>query len=378
MIKLISLSCLCTMVFACTGLHAQNYADTINNPGIYAIPVAAPFLRFNQDVRSSGMGNTAVALPGDDLNHYANPARMMNVTSKAGATAAYSSWLHGLSNNIYHLSFSGYARLNDEEVISGGFRYFKQGSLTHTDENGQAVGSSEPYDWCFDAAYSRKLAEHWNIGGTMRFIQSHMLNGNDGYAGYKNGNSVAADIGVYYSTAANSKNQSWHFGTAITNLGSKMSYGSDDKRYYLPANFSLGAAFETNIEETHHLTFSAELNKLLVPSVDATGVQPDKGVIGAAFSSWRDAPGGFSEEVKEMIYGFGVEYTYKTILSLRSGYYHESTAKGGLQYATFGLGLHYKDFILNMAYLAPTGGTASANTISNTFKIGFTCHFKKS
>jgi long-subunit fatty acid transport protein len=45
------------------------------------------------------------------------------------------------------------------------------------------------------------------------------------------------------------------------------------------------------------------------------------------FKSFGDAPGGFSEESKEVTYAVGAEYSYQDSFAMRMGYFHESPLK---------------------------------------------------
>ena len=84
-----------------------------------------------------------------------------------------------------------------------------------------------------------------------------------------------------------------------------------------------------------------------------SGRDPDRSLLSSTFGSFTDAPGGFEEELKELMFSPGVEYWYKETIALRTGYFHENREKGSRQYLTFGLGLRYQTFGLDISYLAP-------------------------
>jgi|GEM_PF-633079 len=338
---------LCTWVCSLPVMqaHAQNQADSLSLDGLYqGVPVAVPFLRMNQDIRSAGIGESGVALPGDNVTHYANPARMVQVQSKSAVAIAYTPWMTNLAKNIALYVASGYYKLSDEDVFSASLRYLKQGRLQLTDDYGQHMGESSPYDLAMDVSYARKITDVLHIGASFRFINSHMIS--SGYAGYNDGNAVAADLGIYYASKPNTKGQSLSLGAALTNIGSKIKYGAAFNSYRLPANLAIGAAFKQQMEEEHELIFSAELNKLLVAAA-------------APANSFGNT----------LQYNIGGEYTYHGMFSVRAGYSHESRQVGGLQYITTGLGLKYKLCRFDLAYLLPSGKGAGA-TINNTFKLG--------
>jgi hypothetical protein len=92
-------------------------------------------------------------------------------------------------------------------------------------------------------------------------------------------------------------------------------------------------------------------------------------VVGSWFSSFGDAPGGFSEELKEFQVSVGGEYTYNDQFSLRLGYFYENPTKGDRQYFTVGAGLNYNVFGLNFSYLIPSGNGVNRNPLSNTLRF---------
>ena len=129
------------------------------------------------------------------------------------------------------------------------------------------------------------------------------------------------------------------------------------------------------------LSFGIDLNKLLVPTPPtATGNYPtdsaalvkyrNKTVISSWFSSFGDAPGGFSEEMKEFQASIGAEYWYNNQFALRAGYFFEDKTKGNRRYFTTGVGIKYNVFNLNFSYLIPSSGTGSnQNPLSNTLRF---------
>lgn len=98
-------------------------------------------------------------------------------------------------------------------------------------------------------------------------------------------------------------------------------------------------------------------------------------MVGSWFSYFGDAPGGFSEEIKEFQLGLGTEYTYNDQFSLRAGYFTENEAKGSRQYATVGAGLRYNVAGVNFSYLIPTGSNAASNPLKNTFRLSLVFDF---
>ena len=93
------------------------------------------------------------------------------------------------------------------------------------------------------------------------------------------------------------------------------------------------------------------------------------GVVAGALQSFADAPGGFNEELQEIQLSGGLEYWYAHTFAVRAGYFFEHENKGGRQYATFGVGLRYNIFKIDLSYLVPTT-KLSTNPLAHTIRIG--------
>lgn len=339
------------------------------------ITTAVPFLRLATDARTAAMGDVGVATNPDANSIFYNGAKTVFNEKQYGIGLTYTPWLSELDlKNINQISFAGFYKLDDKQAISLGFRNFNQGNFTFTDALGQEVSSFKPSDLAIEAGYSRKLSNKSGIGLNIRYIHSKLAN-NSVNSNYKSGNAVAADISYFYTKKA------WNFGVALTNLGSKLNYGGESA--YIPANLALGAAYNKKINSENKISFAIDINKLLVPTPpDATNAQKvadynNKGVVGSWFSSFGDAPDGGSEELKEFQLGFGAEYMYKELFSLRTGYFTENKLKGNRNYFTVGAGLEYKVAGINFSYLVPTGNNTNDNALKNTFRISLLFNLNK-
>src|SRR5690606_12668316 len=99
-------------------------------------------------------------------------------------------------------------------------------------------------------------------------------------------------------------------------------------------------------------SLALDFNKLLVPTQPIrnsegeiiAGKDPNRALPSAIFGSFSDAPGGFSEELKEVSIAFGAEYWYNQQFALRAGYFYEAPEKGNRRYFTLGAGLKYNIF----------------------------------
>ena len=338
------------------------------------ITTAVPFLRLAADARTAGMGDVGIATSPDANSMFYNGSKTVFNEAKYGVGLTYTPWLSELDvKNLHQISVAGFYKLNDKEAISFGLRNFSLGTFTFTDNLGQEVSTFKPNDIAIEAGYSRKLSEKLGIGLSLRYIGSKLANSAVN-SNYKSGSAVAADISAFYKNK-----KGWNFGAALTNLGSKINYGGISS--FIPANLGLGASYNKKFSEESKLTVGLDLNKLLVPTPPDPANEAkvndyeNKGVVGSWFSSFGDAPGGFSEEIKEFQLGLGAEYMYKEMFSLRAGYFTENKLKGNRNYLTVGAGVAYKVAGLNFSYLVPTGNNTSNNALKNTIRISLLFNF---
>jgi len=118
-----------------------------------------------------------------------------------------------------------------------------------------------------------------------------------------------------------------------------------------------------------------DVNKLLVPTPPSVGDSAglvsyrNKSVVSSWFSSFGDAPGGFSEELKEFTVSLGAEFWYQEQFALRAGYFYEDKTKGNRKYFTLGAGIKYNVFGLNFSYIVPSGSGVNQNPLSNTLRF---------
>ena len=129
------------------------------------------------------------------------------------------------------------------------------------------------------------------------------------------------------------------------------------------------------LADYHTLAFALDLNKLLVPAkprqsdygddtdgqveyLDALEKWENMSPITAIFKSFTDAPGGMKEEIREINWSLGAEYSYNQQFFLRAGYYHESAYKGNRQYFSVGAGFSLNVLRLDASYMMATAQTS--------------------
>ena len=343
------------------------------------ITTAVPFLNFAPDSRHSGMGDVGVATSPDGNSAHWNAAKLAFIETDIGFSLSYSPWLGKLVPDMSLNYLTGYKRIDEVSAFGVDLRYFNMGSIHLTDIYGDDLGEFTPRDIAIGATYSRKLSDNLALGISARFIHSNL----SGNLGSSNGNesrpgvSVGTDVGLYYTREVlmGGNEADWSWGANISNIGPKITYNSPDDQDYIPTNLRLGTALRLPLDEYNSLTFALDLNKLLVPTtpiyqrddngnlvVDGNGnlviapnggKDPNRPLISGIFGSFSDAPGGFKEEMQELMVSFGVEYSYDDKFALRTGYFYENPNKGGRKYFTLGVGFNYRRLGFDFSYLVP-------------------------
>jgi hypothetical protein len=349
---------------------AKAQTDPIN-----VVTSAVPFLRISPDARSGGMGDAGIATSPDANSNFWNLAKTPFSSNNAGVALSYTPWLKDLGlNDVYLASVAGYYKLNDMQAFSASLRYFSLGNIQFTDFNGTNLQSFRPREFAFDLGYSRKLSKKAGLGIALRYISSDLAGGEVNGIQYKKGSAVAGDLHFYHH-GAKENGQGFNWGLTLSNLGSKISYTSDaTQKDYIPANLGLGGAYTKVFDADNKITLALDLNKLLVPTPKDTSAAAlldyrSKGVVSSWFSSFGDAPGGGSEELREVTASIGAEYFYKNQFGFRAGYFYENKEKGNRRYFTLGATLKYNIVGLNFSYLLPTGSGVNRNPLSNTLRF---------
>ncbi len=338
------------------------------------ISTAVPFLDIAPDSRAGAMGNAGVAISPDVNSQHWNPAKYAFIDKETGISMSYTPWLRKLVNDINLYYLTGFKRLDDMQTISASLRYFTMGDITFRDMAGQEQYTGRPNEFAIDAAYSRVLSDHFSGAVAFRYIRSDLTSGYSEDNSYTAGSSFAADLAFYYQSELQLGGQDSKIaaGINISNIGNKISYDGGNIEQFIPTNLRLGAAFTTEIDAYNEITFSIDLNKLLVPTPDTSKVneglfQSDNvSVVKGIFQSFSDAPGGFKEEMQEINISVGAEYWYDKQFAVRAGYFHEPQNKGNRKFFTAGVGLRFNMLSIDASYIIPV---VQNNPLANTVRF---------
>jgi len=366
---------LCALV----SLKINAQTDTQQTGGI---TTATPFLLIVPDARAGGMGDMGVATTADAFSLFHNPAKIVFSDRQIKTGLTYSPWLRNLTDDIFIGSGSYINRFSENSAWGADFKYFSLGQIDLTDNQGNPNGTINPNELVATGSYALKLSETFSMGVSLKYIRSNLaFNGTAGNT-LQPINSFAVDVSGYYQSFEQNYgnfNGRYRIGFNISNIGPKVSYvpGQED---FIPTNLKFGGGFDFILDDYNIISTTVEFTKLLVPTppirdgdgnvIDGKEDQ-DIGWIQGMFSSFGDAPGGFSEELKEFTYALGAEYLYNNAFALRAGYFHESEDKGNRQYFTLGGGFKTNALNIDLSYLINSSDVNNPLENSLRFSLSF-------
>ena len=356
------------------------------------ITTAVPFVSFAPDSRGSALGDAGVASSPDVFSAYWNSAKLAFIEKDLGVSLSYSPWLGKIVNDMSLNYLTFYKRIDKLQTFGASFRYFDLGEIQLTDGGGAPLGIERPQELAFDGTYSRKLTETMSIGVTTRFIWSNIAGNATNSPDAKAGTSVAVDIGYYFRKpiVVSGTDSEISFGVNLSNFGQKVNYTDESNEDFIPTTLRLGTAYKTNIDPYNSITLMVDVSKLLVPTppiyeldedgnripdpdkqgeyLILKGESPNRSLMQGTFGSFSDAPGGFSEELKEVMISTGAEYQYRDVFAVRAGYFYENTQKGGRKFFTAGVGFKYQVFGVDFSYLIPQ---QKDHPLGDTLRLSF-------
>ncbi len=343
-----------------TGWFGQMYAQ--NSTDTRVITTGVPFLLISSDARAAGMGDQGVATTPDAFSQFWNPAKYFFYRKNFGFGVSYTPYLSRLVNDINLIYLTHFAKINDRSAYGLSLRYFGLGQINLADINGEDMGTVSPNEFAIDGSYALQLSQKFAMAVALRFVVSDLkleTSQSDATAA-KN---VAFDIAGYYQSDDFETGDAlgrYRLGFDFSNLGPKIRYYRSSEGSFMPMNMRLGAGYDYIADAYNTISLQFETNKLLVPTPPLRdpntgqiikGKDNNVGWTQGIFQSFADAPGGFSEEIKEFNWSMGLEYAYMQSFKVRAGYFHESEIKGKRKYLTFGAGFKYNFLVLDMSYL---------------------------
>ena len=365
------------------------------------ITTGVPFLLVAADARAAGMADQGVATSPDAFSQQWNPAKYAFANDKQGFTASYTPYLTDLVNDISLGQATYYNRISERNAFAVSLRYFGLGEIElrqNADDPAQIV---KPNELAIDGSYALKLSERFSMAVAGRYIRSALRIPSGESSDAKPASSFAVDIAGYYvgeEAAFSSFNGRLRLGFNFQNMGPKINYDAgasdDNSANFLPANMRIGGGYDFILDDFNKVSVSVEFAKLLVPTPQSADLDGDGLITSQAemdlrtqnnsdynkinwvsgiFSSFGDAPGGFSEELKEFTYSVGTEYLYQDSFAFRLGYFHESPIKGARKFFSLGAGFKYNVVKVDVSYLF--SASKVKNPLENTLRFSLSFNF---
>jgi hypothetical protein len=312
---------------------------------------AVLFLLIEPGARAIAMGESYVAIADDATASYFNPAALSGQTKRT-LNFTHSKWLPGLADDLSY-EFLAYAQpVEGWGNVGLNIALLNLGEQTRTDERGNVQGNFSSYDVAVTAAYGSQISDRTSAGIGLKFIRSNLANVGAGIERGKGvGNSFAVDLGLLWQAAPRLQ-----LGVALRNMGPRIAYIDASQADPLPQHLVVGSAYKVVDTEYNDVLLSLDLYKPLIA---------DGSFASNLLKAWTDEP--MSDEIKEMDVHLGGEYKYglsarqdQSFIALRAGYTMDRD--GELSSPTFGVGLKYNLFQVDVAYLTGSDTPMQDNT----------------
>ena len=401
------------IVFISIKTYSQNSTVILPTPEDYrVITTGVPFLLIASDARAASMGDMGVATSVDTYSQFWNPSKYVFSETKSGFGLSYTPYLSKLVNDISLGNLTYFNRINERSAFAVSLRVFSLGDIEII-SNEQMIENpilAKPNELTMDISYSLRLADKFSMGVALRYLRSDLkldVTDNDATAA----SSYAFDISGYYQgeeQAFGDIDGRIRGGVALQNIGPKIKYdNSAQSETFIPATLRLGGGFDFLLDQYNKVAVTAEVTKLLVPTPPVWGIEynftdindngvydegidelgglvsndyiiyegqdPNVDFMSGVFQSFSDAPGGFSEELKEFTWALGAEYVYDDSFALRLGYFNESEDKGARKFLALGAGFKFSGTRVDLSYLFSASKVPSP--LENTLRFSLTFDF---
>ncbi|MDD3124215.1 MAG: PorV/PorQ family protein [Candidatus Kapabacteria bacterium] len=343
---------------------------------------AVPFLLISPDARASAMGDVGTAIA-DDINAvYWNPAGLgfhnyinpeaefvEDLIPYRQVSLTYSKWLPQFNADLFY-STAGVAHYFEklDGTLAFNFIFMNLGEFTKTDYNGNEIGKFISNEYSIGLSYGTQITDDLAIGFQLKYIVSNLApksatDGGDAGTGMSGG----FDIGLLWRPSKLDIfgwdiSNKLSLGFNLQNVGPKVTYRKEADP--LPTNLRLGVAAQLYEDEFNDLKLSCDLSKTLVYR-DSLGSDP---IPTSLITGWKN---------KGVELGIGFEYWYKfnnlPLFALRGGYFAEPAKLGNRKYFTFGAGVKYNIFNIDMSFISPT---EENHPLANTMRFSLLVDWK--
>lgn len=280
------------------------------------------FLTFEPGARANGLGRAYSAVTDDAYAAWWNPgATAFNRKTQLGGT--HMPWLQGAGSGFDDMFYEylGFNRYFDEiGNINVHLVLLDAGTQEQTDENGNVQGTFHSFDFAGAFGYSYEvIAEKLGVGANFKLVYSYLGPGSGNTEDVGNAFTFAFDLGAKYR---NLFLPGLDAALTIQNIGPNVTFVDQAQSDPLPMTVRLGAAYKILDSTNNKFLVSAEASKILAN---------EDPLLQRFVTGW--------DHFDETIYGFGAEYTYLNLISLRGGWFMDNA--GSIVGPSFGLGVQY-------------------------------------
>lgn len=361
-----------------------SYGAAFSQVGITAVP----FLQIEPDSRSTGMGNTGVAIADNASAIFWNPAGLA-FQNQNQVSLTHANWLPAFNADLFYDYLVGTYYIDGIGTIGGHLTFLNLGEQTRTDETGLELGRFNSFEISAGLSYGLKISETFALGTGIRYIYSSLADGSVSGQDISPGSSVGVDVAALFKSNSfqiGSREANFNAGLNISNIGPGIQYTDNAQRDPLPTMFRAGWAYKMDLDSNglNTITFSNDISKIMARNqrVSTDSDSPEyetMGVFEALFNSW----GSFerfngTENVsvslaQQLMLGFGLEYWYDNLFALRGGYYYENPENGNREFITLGAGLRYNIFGVDFSYLYTL---EEDHPLANTIRLSLLINFR--
>jgi len=333
---------------------------------VFAVSEAAAiYLLIEPSSRSGAMGQAHVAQVDDAFAGYWNTGAMAFNRSTQVAFM-HTNWFGEIFNDIYieYLGVNKY--FEDTGNVGLSVIFATYGKQQMYDEDGNFIKDFSSWDATAALTYGYQVSKNIGVGGAFKYIHSDLApegQGNTEVGQKGEGKSFAFDFGYLQKDIIPLLPMGQlDFGFNFQNFGPNITYINEEQSDPLPQNLRMGISWKAFDTELSRFTANIDMNKLLA--------NRNHDWYSRIVQDWFDQS--VSEEWEEVILGFGAEYAYLNLLSLRGGYLLDRT--GSIEGFSFGGGIFYvidDQFRVDFDFAMQPGGDLQAYNKTFSFKVSF-------
>ncbi|CAN5634193.1 type IX secretion system outer membrane channel protein PorV [soil metagenome] len=267
-----------------TALTANAYSQLLPNLGGQRTGTSSlQFLKIGNGARSTGMGESYVAVSDDISSLHWNPAGLTQFQEN-GFMASHTQWFVDTKmeylGGVYHFGGVNAVGISVTSLYTDEMKVTDE---SHPEGNGNTFRFS---DLAIGVSFSRRMTEQFSFGATVKYVEETL--------GLLKMRGVLGDLGTFYRTGLGTS----RFSVVISNFGGQLTPTgtvtqtngnelSNFQRFPPPTLFRIGFAIEPWMNKDNRVTTSIQLNS---PNDNAEFVN------------------------------LGAEYAYKEFLFFRGGY----------------------------------------------------------